>query len=151
MPLFLSLESLPPPPWYMLRIFQLYLPQQKSALRCTSSCFFTLCVSVASTSLISLHCFAHAHPAMWMAFLALNVPHVISYLSAEKSLVFRSINHHQWWMTKLPSTIPTHGTLIHFLEMLASCLSNSFQTLPPLLRDDLKLLPAASLRETIII
>lgn len=93
MRLFLSLESLPPPPWYILRIFQLYLPQQKSALWCTSSCFFTMCMSVVSTSLISLHCFAHAHPAVWMAFLALNQMFLSSAASSSLfSITYLNIN-----------------------------------------------------------
>lgn len=70
--LFLFLESLPPPR-SILRIFQLYLPRQESAIWCMSSCFFIMCLSVATAGLISSPgCFACANPTIRLAFLAPN-------------------------------------------------------------------------------
>lgn len=50
-------------------------------------------MSVVSTSLISLHCFAHAHPAVRMAFLALNQMFLSSAASSSLfSIMYLNIN-----------------------------------------------------------
>lgn len=83
--LFLFLESLPPPPWSILRIFQLYLPQQESAIWRMSSCFFIMCTSAHCQFNSSGGCFACVHPTIGLAFLA---PNDINFFPLQPVLVY---------------------------------------------------------------